>query len=99
MSGIKADDEEGLGRCVKLTVTNNTDEIARNVEITATGDFEIVDEYGDKDKTQLEMKLSCWSPRLRHERDHRLPDAGRERGRAARRDRGRHGGFLHARKR
>lgn len=62
VSGIKADDEEGLGRCVKLTVTNNTDEIARNVEITATGDFEIVDEYGDKDKTQLEMKLSCWSP-------------------------------------
>ncbi|EEA89277.1 hypothetical protein COLSTE_02564 [Collinsella stercoris DSM 13279] len=62
VSGIKADDEEGLGRCVKLTVTNNTDEIARNVEITATGDFEIVDEYGDKDKTQLEMTLSCWSP-------------------------------------
>ena len=62
VSDVTIAEEKGIGRCVKLTVTNNTDEVLCTVPFTATSDFDVVDEYGDKETSERDLALVCLRP-------------------------------------
>lgn len=62
VSDVTITEEKGIGQCVKLTVTNNTDEVLCTVPFTATGDFDVVDEYGDKETSERDLALVCLRP-------------------------------------
>ena len=63
VSDVTVADEEGLGWCIKFTVTNDADE-ACYADFYVTGDFEVVDGYGESTATQLGLyALICWEPR------------------------------------
>lgn len=62
VSDVKVEKKDNLGACLTFTLTNNTDLMLDFAYIDITADFGIIDEYGDKAETELDMSLACWEP-------------------------------------